>query len=791
MLQAFFVVCLRFASGLGTGAVTSFTYAYFVAASLVAVTASSLGLVSSVPLSRAALSDERASRHVVSTSLVSFAAVAAAAGVFALVGEPIVRAALGPAYAGDAGGEIGRLIVLLGPWMAASIGVTITFPLLFVAGRERRLPLLAIAVLLLHVVLTWVAVEAFELDGAALALTRLDGRRPRGAARAALAARPRGERTAARARRGDGRRPGAARLRARRPGSCPTRQRLCSASPCSAGCSSQCGIEACGRPGATCARWTRLPPVLRDLVKRALGAAGRTGVGKNLVNAAVQADPGLKRYPSVERWPESLDGFEDLAFLFSSNQLSHGIASLQLDEAALLYGLARRVAPGAAVAEIGRFKGGTTLMLASALPDGAELWSYDLHVALRADMSGPQLDAELETALDRYGLSERVHLVVGDSRTAEPPPRPCALVFVDGDHTYEGARADYDPLGRARRRRRAPALPRRGRRRRLREPLSGDRAARRGDRAGRRAPRAAAGRRLDRALHAPLLMNLVAVVLSYNGREDTLAALESLRGIETVVVDNGSTDGSADAVAERFPDVELVRAGVNLGFAGGNNVGIRRALDRGADWVLLVNNDAEVEPGIVDALAAAAAARPDAGVLACKVLFADSGRLWYAGADFDPILGRSRHEGFGEADAAGRLEDTRRATGAGMAVSRAAIEAAGLLDEELFLYAEDLEWSLRIREAGFAVVYVPEARVRHRVSSAAGGAGSPTTSYYETRNMLAVVERYRPLPRGLTGVRRGLVVTPRVLLAARRPASAWAALRGWRDYRRGRMGRRG
>lgn len=283
---------------------------------------------------------------------------------------------------------------------------------------------------------------------------------------------------------------------------------------------------------------------------------------------------------------------------------------------------------------------------------------------------------------------------------------------------------------------------------------------------------------------------LIAVVLSYNGREDTLAALESLRGIDTVVVDNGSTDGSADAVEEQFPDVELVRTGVNLGFAGGNNVGIRRALDRGADWVLLVNNDAEAEPGLVEALAAAAAARPDAGVLACKVLFADSDRLWYAGANFHPVLGRSRHEGFGEQDVPGSLGDTDRATGAAMAVSRAAIEAAGLLDEELFLYAEDLEWSLRIHEAGFAVVYVPAARVRHRVSSAAGGAGSPTTTYYETRNMLAVVERYRPLPRGLTGARRGLVVAPRVLLAARRPASAWAALRGWRDYRRGRMGRR-
>ena len=286
-------------------------------------------------------------------------------------------------------------------------------------------------------------------------------------------------------------------------------------------------------------------------------------------------------------------------------------------------------------------------------------------------------------------------------------------------------------------------------------------------------------------------MNLVAVVLSYNGREDTLAALESLRGVETVVVDNGSTDGSADAVAAQFPDVELVRAGVNLGFAGGNNVGIRRALDRGAGWVLLVNNDAAVEPGILDALAAAASARPDAGVLACKVLFADSDRLWYAGAGFDPYLGRSRHAGFGEPDTPGELRDTVRATGAGMAVSRAAIEKAGPLDEELFLYVEDLEWCLRIREAGFAVVYVPEARVRHRVSAATGGAGSPTAAYYETRNMLSVVERFRRLPRGLTGLRRALVVAPRVLLALPRPASARAALLGWRDYRRGRMGRRG
>ena len=169
-LQAFFVVCVRFASSLGTGAVTSFTYAYLVAAALVSVTASSLGMVSSVPLARLALSPARATRHVVSASVVSLAAVAAAAGVFALVGDKIVRAALGPEYTGGAGGEIGRLIVLLGPWMAASIGVTIAFPMLFVADRDRGLPALALGALVLHAAVAWLAVRGLELDGVAVAL---------------------------------------------------------------------------------------------------------------------------------------------------------------------------------------------------------------------------------------------------------------------------------------------------------------------------------------------------------------------------------------------------------------------------------------------------------------------------------------------------------------------------------------------------------------------------------------------------------------------------------------------
>jgi hypothetical protein len=169
---------------------------------------------------------------------------------------------------------------------------------------------------------------------------------------------------------------------------------------------------------------------LHDLVRR----LGRTGVGKNLIHASVLRDPSAMRFANVEHWPGAVRGFEDLAFLFSSNQLNHGVASLQFDEAALLFRLARD-ATGGPFAEIGRFKGGSTFIFASALPAGAELWSYDLHVALRPDMPGALLDSELGAALARYGLDQKVHLRVADSRTVEPPPEPLELLFIDGDHS--------------------------------------------------------------------------------------------------------------------------------------------------------------------------------------------------------------------------------------------------------------------------------------------------------------------------------------------------------------------
>jgi GT2 family glycosyltransferase len=289
-------------------------------------------------------------------------------------------------------------------------------------------------------------------------------------------------------------------------------------------------------------------------------------------------------------------------------------------------------------------------------------------------------------------------------------------------------------------------------------------------------------------------MNLVAVVLNWNGGEDTLAALASLEGVETICVDNGSSDGSDAEIERRFPEVELLRLNENRGFAAGNNAGIGRALERGADWVLLLNNDAVAEPGLRSALERAAAARPDAGMLACKVLFEDGRSVMYAGASFNTWLGYSgRRVGFGGPDRFHELRDVQRADGAAMALSRRLLDDAGLLDPALFAYVEDVDLSLRAHERGFGVVFVPDAVVRHKGSASTGGNASTHNLYYDTRNTIFVAERYRPLPPGLRALRRGVIVGAHLLQASTHPVrgpALRAVVEGWRDAHAQRTGQR-
>jgi GT2 family glycosyltransferase len=287
------------------------------------------------------------------------------------------------------------------------------------------------------------------------------------------------------------------------------------------------------------------------------------------------------------------------------------------------------------------------------------------------------------------------------------------------------------------------------------------------------------------------------VVLNWNGGEDTVRCLASLPEDALVVVpDNGSTDGSAERVRREFPRAVVVDNGANLGFSGGNNAGIRAALEAGAEWIVLLNNDATLEPGALDAFRDAARRHPDAGVLAGKLLFPD-GRVQWAGQRVALLTGYSgRPAGYGKPDgpAFDRERPVDRAVGALMAVSREAIERAGVLDEDLFAYVEDVDWSLRIRDAGLECILVPGARAIHELSASTGGARVSTTPmYYGTRNTIVVCERHRPLGPLGTRLRRASIVAAfgaRAALGLRSREAVRAVRAGAGDARAGRLGPR-
>ncbi len=299
---------------------------------------------------------------------------------------------------------------------------------------------------------------------------------------------------------------------------------------------------------------------------------------------------------------------------------------------------------------------------------------------------------------------------------------------------------------------------------------------------------------------AEIPQRVTAVVLSWNGRDDTLQCLSSLAGVEyapleVIVVDNGSSDGSPEAVEEEFPEAIVVRMGRNAGFSGGVNAGIEAAIARGADAVLLLNNDMVVEPGFLEPLVAALT--PGVGAACSQILFAESpDRVWYAGATFRPRRGHhGRNIGFGEAPRPASVPPypVDCACGGAMLMSREALAEIGLFDEELFAYREDLDWSLRAARAGRRVVVVPASIVRHRVSASTGGESSPTSLYYDVRNGLVLSERYAPLGRAGTSLRRAEAVLAHLAQGAmshRRVEATRAVLAGWRDARRRRLGRR-
>lgn len=241
------------------------------------------------------------------------------------------------------------------------------------------------------------------------------------------------------------------------------------------------------------------------------------------------------------------------------------------------------------------------------------------------------------------------------------------------------------------------------------------------------------------------------VVLDWNGGDDTLACVASVcasrwQPLDVLVVDNGSRQPVLAEVARRHPGVRTIANASNLGYAGGNNVGLRAALAAGADWVLVLNNDARLEPGTIDELVAVARRDPRIAAVGARILRLEQpDRLWMAWGEVDYRQSLVQLVGVDQPDD-GRFaaeHDADWVSGCAILLSRRALEAIGPFDEEFFAYHEEVDWCATAREHGFRVVWAPRAVVLHRGQASSGGSAFVSRRQYLTaRNMVRFVRKH-------------------------------------------------
>lgn len=299
-----------------------------------------------------------------------------------------------------------------------------------------------------------------------------------------------------------------------------------------------------------------------------------------------------------------------------------------------------------------------------------------------------------------------------------------------------------------------------------------------------------------------MVPKVVVATLTWNQKADVLECLRTLvkldySNYEIAVVDNGSTDGTFEAVRHEFPAAHIVRHSENLGCAEGVNGEIRYALQAGADYLFIIANDAVVEPATLSELVRVAEKDPKIGIVSPKVYHSGTEkRIWFAGgARFDWV--RGRFYGFAQnVEDDGSFDEEKEADffpGGFSLVRVEAIKKTGFLDPGYFIYLDDSDWSHRIHRAGFRGAYAPQARAWHKPSSALG-METESFYYYRTRNRLYFVKRYAPpgifqifLP---NFAQEFIFQTLPYLLGTGRRAQFLAALTGILDFLRGKRGSR-
>lgn len=289
------------------------------------------------------------------------------------------------------------------------------------------------------------------------------------------------------------------------------------------------------------------------------------------------------------------------------------------------------------------------------------------------------------------------------------------------------------------------------------------------------------------------------VVVNWNGSADTLRCVDSLRqsdygAVEIVIVDNGSTDDSVAAILSAEPDTMLIETGQNLGYTGGHNAGMRYFLERDAAYVLLLNNDAVVAPNTITEMVKTAQQWMGLCFVGAEICMLEKPDtvLSAGGALHDGW--RVEHSGAGELSAfrPNRPYVTEFISGCAILASRDAVARTGLLDEEFFLYYEDVEWSYRARQRGVTLLVAPQALVWHPDTHRRDN-NSQRVSYYGTRNALLFAHKHELgiwtwLALWLYHVRMLVSWTVRPRWRHKRPQrdALWLAMR---DYLGGRFGR--
>jgi hypothetical protein len=244
----------------------------------------------------------------------------------------------------------------------------------------------------------------------------------------------------------------------------------------------------------------------------------------------------------------------------------------------------------------------------------------------------------------------------------------------------------------------------------------------------------------------------VAVVLvNWNGAGDTLATLASLdrvigaEALRILVVDNGSTDDSVERLRRERPGLEILETGKNLGFAGGNEVGIQKALESPeVGWVLLLNTDVELDPGFLGPLVRACA-DPGVGAAGPKIFYYDlPDVLWAAGGRLRIRETVAVELGRGEKDGPrwNRPRDVTYLTTCCLMIPRDVLEKVGPLDPAYFINGDDADWCRRALDAGYRLRYVPESRIWHKVAVSTGGSYTPLKTFHTGRSNAVWVRRH-------------------------------------------------